>query len=148
VNAVQSAPSQKLGGKKKTKNKSKNNNEKPKNQMPAIEKQPQWKLKFLCIICGDDHYTLDCPLCNEVAKIFQEKSQPAMLTQPFPQNKSMVGQTPSPGGSSSDHDEASSSAHIYMFNGINLTTRSNTYDTPGNPNKGKDVNGTGTLPHP
>jgi hypothetical protein len=61
----------------------------------------------------------------------------------------MIAQTPSPGGSSSHHhDEASISAHIYMFNGINLTTRSNTYDTPSNPNKGKVTNGTGTLPDP
>jgi hypothetical protein len=84
-----------------------------------------------------------------VAKIFQGKSQPVVLTQPFPQQQSMVSQTPSPGGSSSDpHDEASSCAHIYMFNGINLTTFSKTYDTPGNPDKGKDVNGTSTLPDP
>jgi hypothetical protein len=57
VNAVQSAPSQQSGGKKKTKNKSKTNNEQPKNQTPATEKKPQRKLKFQCIICGDDHYT-------------------------------------------------------------------------------------------
>jgi hypothetical protein len=139
------------GGKKKTKNKSKNNNEQPKNQAqtPATEKQTQRKLKFPCIICGDDHYTRDCPLRNEVAKIFQGKSQPVVLTQPFPQQQSMVAQTPSPGGSSSHpNDEASSSAHIYMFNGINLNTLSKTYDTPGNPDKGKDTNGTGTLPDP
>jgi hypothetical protein len=141
------------GGKKKTKNKSKNtnNNEQPKNQVqtPATEKKTQRKLKFPCIICGDDHYTRDCPLRNEVAKIFQGKSQPAVLTQPFPQQQSMVAQTPSPGGSSSHpNDEASSSAHIYMFNGINLNTLSKTYDTPGNPDKGKDTNGTGTLPDP
>jgi hypothetical protein len=61
----------------------------------------------------------------------------------------MVAQTPSPRGSSSHpHDEASTSAHIYMFNGINLTTRSKTYDTPGNLDKGKFTNGTGTLPDP
>jgi hypothetical protein len=35
-----------------------------------------------------------------------------------------------------------------MFNGINLTTRSKPYDTPGNPDKGKDTNGTNTLPDP
>jgi hypothetical protein len=149
VNAVQSAPSQQSRGNNKTKNKSKNNNEQPKNQTPANEKQPQRKLKFLCIICGDDHYTRDCPLRNEVAKIFQGKSQPTVLTHPFPQQQSMVAETPSPEGSSSHpHDEASSSAHIYMFNGINLTTRSKTYDTPGNPDKGKDINGNGTLPDP
>jgi hypothetical protein len=150
VNAIQSAPSQQSKGKKKTKNKSKNNNEQPKNQAPtpATEKTQQ-KLKFPCNICGDDHYTRYCPLHNEVAKIFQGKSQPTVLTQPFPQKQSMVAQTPSLGDSSSHpYDEASSSAHIYMFNGINLTTLSKTYDTLGNPDKGKDTNGTGTLPDP
>jgi hypothetical protein len=82
-----------------------------------------------------------------VAKIFQGNSQPIVLTQPFPQQESMVTQTPSPRGNSSHpNDEASSSAHIYMFNGINLTTLSKTYDTLGNPDKGKVINGTGTLP--
>jgi hypothetical protein len=151
VNIVQFSPSQQSVGKKKTKNKSKNNNEQPKNQSqtPATETQPQRKLKFLCIIYGDDHYTHDCPHRNEVAKLFQGNSQPVVLTQPFPQQQSMVSRTPSLGGSSSHpHDEASTSAHIYMFNGINLTTRSKTYDTPGNPDKGKDTNGTNTLPDP
>jgi hypothetical protein len=61
----------------------------------------------------------------------------------------MVAQTPSLGGSSSHpHDEASTSAHIYMFNGINLTTRSKTYNTTVNPDKGKVTNSTGTLPNP
>jgi len=61
----------------------------------------------------------------------------------------MVAQTSSHGGSSSHpHDEASTSAHIYMFNGINLTTLSKTYDTPGNLDKGKDTNSTGTLLDP
>ena len=61
----------------------------------------------------------------------------------------MVVETPSPGGSSSDpNDEASLSAHIYMFNGINLTTHSKTYDTPSNHDKGKYTNGIGTLLDP
>jgi hypothetical protein len=81
-----------------------------------------------------------------VAKLFQGNSQPTVLTHPFPQQQSMVAQTPSPGSSSSHpHDEASTSANIYMFNGINLTTLSKTYDTPGNPDKGKVTNGIGTL---
>jgi hypothetical protein len=62
VNAVQSTSSQQSGGKKKTKNKRKknnNNNEHPKTQTPppAAEKQPQRKLKFPCLICGEDHFT-------------------------------------------------------------------------------------------
>ena len=151
MNAIQYSPSQQSRGKKKTKNKSKNNNEQTKNQAqpPATKKQTQRKMKFSCIICGDDHYTRDYPLRNEVAKIFQGKSQPVVLTQPCPQQQSMVAQTPSPGGSSSHpNDEASLSAHIYMFNGINLTTRSKTYDTLGNPDKGKHTNGTGNLLDP
>jgi hypothetical protein len=151
VNAVQYAPSQQTRGKKKTKNKTKNNNnEQPKDQNPppANKKKPQRKPKFSCLICGDDHYTQDYPHRDEVAKLFKENSQPVMLTQPFPQQQSMVAQTPSPGGSSShpSHDEASTSAHIYLLNGIDLTTHSMTCDTPIKPDKGKVTNG--TLPDP
>jgi hypothetical protein len=152
VNAVQSAPSQQSRGKKKTKNKPKKNNtnEQPKTQTPppATEKKPQRKPKFPCLICGDDHYTRDCPHRDEVEKLFKGNSQPVVLTQPFPQQQSMVAQTPSPGGSSSHppNDEASTSAHIYMFNGIDLTTLSTTYDTPAKPDKEKVSNG--SLPDP
>jgi hypothetical protein len=83
------------------------------------------------------------------SKLFQGNSKPVVLTQPFPQQQSMVAQSPSPRGSSSHpHDEASTSAHIYMFNGINLTTRSKTYDTSVKPDKGKVTNGTDTLSDP
>jgi hypothetical protein len=88
VNAFQSTPSQQLGGKKKARNKPKktNNNKQPKNQLqtPAVEKQPQWKLKLPYLICGEYHYTRDYPHRDEVAKLFKGNSQPTMLTQPFP----------------------------------------------------------------
>jgi hypothetical protein len=145
VNAVQSTPSQQLGGKKKERNKPKknNNNEQPKTQPqnPAAGKQPQRKPKFPCLICGDDHYTRDCPHRDEVAKLFKGNSQLVVLTQPFPQQQYLVSQTPLPGGSSKQsHDEALTSAHIYMFNEVNITTRSATYDTPVKPNKPKITN--------
>jgi hypothetical protein len=151
VNVVQSTPSQQLGGKKKARNKTKknNNNEQPKTQpqTPAARKQPQRKLKFPCLICGDDHYTRDCPHRNEVAKLFKGNSQPAVLTQPFSQQQSLVAQTPTPGGSSNQPpDEALTSAYIYMFNGVNLTTRSTTYNMPVKPDKPKTTNG--SLPDP
>jgi hypothetical protein len=138
VNAVQYASPQQSGGKKKMKNKPKKNNnqnENPKTptQPPATEKQPQRKLKFPCLICGDDHYTRYFPHRDEVAKLFKGNSQPAVLTQPFPQQQSLVAQAPAPPtGGNPNHppsEEASSSAHIYMFNGIYLTTRTMTYDT-------------------
>jgi hypothetical protein len=86
VNMVQST--QQYGGKKKARNKPKknNNNEQPKNQpqTPATGKQPQRKLKFPCLIFGNDHYTRDFPHHDEVAKLFKGNSQPAMLTHHFP----------------------------------------------------------------
>jgi hypothetical protein len=153
VNAVQSTPSKQPGGKKKARNKTKknNNNEQPKTQpqTPAAGKQPQRQPKFPCLIYGDDHYTRDCPHREEAAKIFKGNSQPTVLTQPFPQQQSLVAQTPTPGGSSNQpHDETSTSAHIYMFNGVNITTRSATYDTPVKPDKPKTANGSSPDPLP
>jgi hypothetical protein len=82
-----------------------------------------------------------------VAKLFKGNSQPVVLTQPFPQQQSLVAQTPMPGGGSNQpHDEASTSAHIYMFNVVNLTTRSATYNMPVKPYKSKTANG--SLPDP
>jgi hypothetical protein len=44
-------------------------------------------------------------------------------------------------------DDASSSAHIYMFNGVDLTTMTTTYDTlPGKIGKHSVINGTMTDP--
>jgi hypothetical protein len=62
----------------------------------------------------------------------------------------MVAQSPSPGGSSChpSHDEASTSAHIYLFNGIDLTTHSMTYDTLVKPDKRKVTNGSLLDPSP
>jgi hypothetical protein len=112
------------------------NNQKIKLKPLLPKSNHSGNLKFPCLICGDDHYTRDCPHRDEVAKLFKGNSQPAVLTQPFPQQQSMVAQTPTPGGSSSQsHDEASTSAHIYMFNGIDLTTHTMTYDTPVKPDK-------------
>jgi hypothetical protein len=84
-----------------------------------------------------------------VANIFKGNSQPVVLTHPFPQQQSLVSQTPTAGGSSNPpHDEASTSAHIYMFNRVNLTTRSATYDTPVKPNKPNTTNGSTLEPLP
>jgi hypothetical protein len=70
-----------------------------------------------------------------------------VLTHPFPQQQSLVAQTPTPRGSSNQpHDEASTSAHIYMFNRVNLTTRFVTYDTPVKPDKLKIANGSPSDP--
>ena len=56
-----------------------------------------------------------------------------------------------PTGGNSNHppsDEALTSAHIYVFNGIDLTTRTTTYDTLTKPDKEKVTNGTPLDPYP
>jgi hypothetical protein len=84
-----------------------------------------------------------------VAKLFKGNSQPVVLTHPFPHQQSLVAQTPMPGGSSNQpHDESSTSDHIYMFNRVNLTTLSATYDTPVKHDKPKTANGSSPDPLP
>jgi hypothetical protein len=84
-----------------------------------------------------------------VAKIFKGNSQPVVLTHPFPQQQSLVSQTPTIGGSSNPpHDEALTSAHIYMFNRVNLTTHFATYEMPVKPDKMKTTNGSTLAPLP
>ena len=75
-----------------------------------------------------------------------------MLTQPFPQQQSMVAQVLAPPtGGSSNHptsDEASTNAHIYMFNEIDSTTRTTIKDTLAKTDKEKVTNGTPLDPSP
>jgi hypothetical protein len=153
VNAVQSASSPQPGGKKKNKNKSKKTYDqteslKTQTQPPIVDKQPQRKLKFPCLMCGEDHYTRDCPHRDEVTKFLKGNSQPVVLTNPFPpQQQTMVAQNPAPPqGGNTGHPpsgDASSSSHVYMFNGtVDLMTRTNTYDTPpGKTNNESVANG-------
>jgi hypothetical protein len=69
------------------------------------------------------------------------------LTHPFPQIQSLVAQNPTPpqGGNLAhpSKDNSSSSAHIYMFNGVDLITRTKAYDRPpGKTSKESVMNGT------
>jgi hypothetical protein len=41
-------------------------------------------MKYPCLMCGDDHYTRDCPRQDEVTKFLKGNSQPIVLTNPFP----------------------------------------------------------------
>jgi len=156
VNAVQSASSPQYGGKNKSRNKSKNNNNKidnPKKQTqpPVAENQQQRKLTFPCLICAEDHYTRDYPHQDEVSKFLKGDPQPVILTHPFPQRQSKVMKNPTPpqGGNLGPppKEDPSSSAHIYMFNGVYLTSRTKTYETPlGKNGKQSVTNGIVTDP--
>jgi hypothetical protein len=89
VNAVQSTPAGKNKSKKgRGKNKEgKNNNQAEQTKTTPVEYQDKRKPRYPCLICGDDHYTKDCPRRAEVTKFLQgapKPPTPAVLSQPFP----------------------------------------------------------------
>jgi hypothetical protein len=99
VNVIQSTSSQQPGGKKKNKGKSKKYSNQQESTKPqtTVETKPKRKVKFPCLICGDDHYTKYCPHHEEVTKFLKGTSQPTVLTDPFPpQQQQMVSQNPCP----------------------------------------------------
>jgi hypothetical protein len=89
VNAVQSTPAGKNKSKKgRGKNKEgKNNNQTEQTKNTPVEDRDKCKPRYPCLICGDDHYTKDCPRRAEVTKFLQGIPKPstlAVLSQPFP----------------------------------------------------------------
>jgi hypothetical protein len=131
VNVVQSTPTGKNKSKKgRGKNKeSKNNNQNEQTKTPPVEDQDKRKPCYPCLICGDDHYTKDCPRRAKVNKFLQgtpKPSTPAVLSQPFPsqQQASMV-----------IHDQPSTSTTSYVLmctgdsknNDVAIATRAKDY---------------------
>jgi hypothetical protein len=131
VNDVQSTPTGKNKSKKgKGKNKErKNNNQTEKTKTHPVEDRDKHKPRYPFLICGDDHYTKDCPRHAEVTKFLQgtpKPSTPAVLSQPFPsqQQAQLV-----------IHDQPSTSTTSYVLmctgdskpNNVALTTRAKDY---------------------
>jgi hypothetical protein len=89
VNAVQSIPA---GKNKSIKRKGKNKEEKNtlqarKTKTPPVDDRDKRKPRYPCLICGDDHYTKDCPRHTKVTKFLQVAPKPptlVILSQPFP----------------------------------------------------------------
>jgi hypothetical protein len=131
VNAVQST----LAGKNKSrKGKGKNKEDKntlqaEKTKTPPVDDMDKCKPRYPCLICGDDHYTKDCPRCIEVTKFLQgapKPPTPAVLSQPFPSQQQVqlvIHDQPSP----------STTSYVLMCTGdpkkndIALTTRAKDY---------------------
>jgi hypothetical protein len=142
VNVVQSTPTGKNKSKKgKGRNKEdKNNNpQSDKTKTQPAEDKDKHKPRYPCLICGDDHYTKDCPRHAEVTKFLQgtpKPPTPVVLSQPFPsqQQAQLV-----------IHDQPSSSttSYVLMCNGdskkndITLTTRAKDY--PSSKEKVDDI---------
>jgi len=133
VNSIQSTPSEKNKSKKgKGKNKEdKNNPQSEKTKTQLVDDKDKRKPRYPCLICGDDHYTKDCPRRAEVTKFRQgtlKLPTPAMLSQPFPsqQQAQLV-----------IHDQSSPSNTSYVLmctgdskkNDITLTTRAKDYSS-------------------
>jgi hypothetical protein len=131
VNVVQTAPAGKTKSRKgRGKNKEgKNNNPNEQTKTPPVDDRDKRKPRYPCLMCGDDHYTKDCPRRAEVTKFLQgtpKPSTPAVLSQPFPsqQQASLV-----------IHDQPSTSTQSYvlmctgdsMKNNVTLTTRAKDY---------------------
>jgi hypothetical protein len=131
VNAVQSTPIGKTKSRKgRGKNKEgKNNNPNEQTKPPPVDDRDKRKPRYPCLICGDNHYTKDCPRCAEINKFLQgapNPSTPTVLSQPFPsqQHASLVV-----------HDQPSTSTSSYVLmctgdstkNNVALTTRAKDY---------------------
>jgi hypothetical protein len=89
VKSVQSTPAKKNKSKKrKGKNKEDKNNPKfEKTKTQPVDNKDKRKPRYPCLICGDDHYTKDCPRQAEVTKFLQGTLKPPtsfVLSQPFP----------------------------------------------------------------
>jgi hypothetical protein len=133
VNFVQSAPTRKKQNKKKGKGKNKedknNNPQSDKAKMKTVDEKDKCKPCYPCLICGNDHYTKDCPRCTEVTKFLQgtgKPSTPVVLSQIFPsqQQAQLV-----------IHDQASPSTSSYVLmctsdsknNKVAIATRAKDY---------------------
>jgi hypothetical protein len=131
VNAVQSTPAGKNKSKKgRGRNKEdKNTSQAERTKTTPVDDRDKRKPRYPCLICGDDHYTKDCPRRAEVTKFLQgtpKPPAPAVLSQPFPsqQQAQLV-----------IHDQPSSSttSYVLMCTGdskqkdIALTTRAKDY---------------------
>jgi hypothetical protein len=131
VNVVQSTPVSKTKSRKgRGKNKEgKNNIPNEKTKSPPVDDRDKRKPCYPFLMCGDDHYTKDCPRRVEVNKFLQgtpKPSTPVVLSQPFPsqQQASLV-----------IHDQPSTSTQSYVLmctgdstkNDVTLTTRAKDY---------------------
>jgi hypothetical protein len=90
-NLKTTTPNRKNKNKKKGKGKNKeeknNNTQSGKAKTQNTDEKDKRKPRYPCLICGDDHYTKDCPRRVEVTKFLQGSRKPptpSILSQPFP----------------------------------------------------------------
>ena len=86
VNTIQVNPVEKTSkGKNKGKGKAKSDAPKPESSKPRADDGSQWKPKYPCLICDEDHYTKDFPRRSEVSQLLRvSKGTLTVLKEPFP----------------------------------------------------------------
>ena len=84
VNEIQSSqpPDNKKKGKRKNK-KPGNQQESNKTSTPENDASPKWKAKYPFLLCGDDHFTKECPRREEINNFLKNNPTPGVLTEPF-----------------------------------------------------------------
>ena len=52
------------------------------------------------MLCGGDHFTKECPLCDEINKFLKSNPVPVVLTDPFPSQQQLIDHMSNQGNSS------------------------------------------------
>jgi hypothetical protein len=90
VNSIQSTSVGKNKSKKGKGRKKEDKNHIPqskKSKTQPVDDKDKCKPRYPCLICGDNHYTKDCPRRGEVTNFLQGPTKPptlVVLSQPFP----------------------------------------------------------------
>ena len=75
------------------------------------------KAKYPCLVCGGDHFTKECPRCEEINQFLKTNPMPAFLTAPFPFQQQLIDHMSNQGNSSSLEE-----IHMISLETVNLQT--------------------------
>jgi len=146
VHSVQSKnakSNQQPKGKRKSKRKKDKGDKKAANNANEGKNEKK-KVKFLCNICTDDHFTYQCPWLEEAHKILAQQHF-VVLTNPFPQGKNMAQASSSvntPWGNQRDPvlNGNNRAANVYMMRSdVDIQTKAHDYRMLESADKGKEA---------
>ena len=110
-----------MKGKKKCKGKAKVDAPKQGPPKSSAGEYSQWKPKYPCLICEEDHYTKDCSQRSEVSRFL--KGTTSVLKEPFSSQQTQMVDQP--------QSSTSSGSQVFMMSTpINVATRSKDYQNP------------------
>ena len=68
---------------------------------PKNESKLKLKAKYPFLLCGDDHFTKECPRCEEINKFLKNNPTSIVIIEPFPYQQQLIDHTSLYGASSS-----------------------------------------------